>query len=216
MEVINLMKKDILVCKKYYAFSLIYIFSFSALFSEYGILLYGMIAIGVNYLINNTSMAFDDKYKADIMINILPVSRKNIVTAKYLNVLIVIFYVSVIYYLSVLVTAFKPIFGVKIPVVDLTTILISLLIICIFNSIEIPLYFILGYQKTRFFGLITFFGFFALSGFLANNIQINEKLNYFINNSSNIIKCALVLLITIFISYISYIISINIYRKKDF
>lgn len=216
MEIINLIKKDILVCKKYYLFSVIYIIIFAGLFSEYGMISFIMCAIGIHYVISNTGMAFDDKYKADIMMNILPVSRKDIVLVKYLNVLINMIYVTVLYYLAVFITSFRPIFGVQILPIDLTTFLIGLLAICVFNGIESPLYYKFGYQKTRFFGFIVYFGFFGASSYLVNNIPISEKVINFMSNSSDLIKGILLFLITILVSYISYIVSTNIYRKKDF
>lgn len=216
MQIINLMKKDLLVCKKYYIFSMIYIVTFGVIFNEFGMLLFIMCAVGINYLISNTSMAFDDKYKADIMMNILPVSRKDIVLVKYLNALVNIVYVLVLYYLAVFITSFSPIFGVEIVPIDLKTFLMCMLIICIYNSIEIPLYYKIGYQKTRFFGFIVFFAFFGVASLVVNNININQKLINFMSNSNDVIKWILLFLITILISYISYIISTNIYRKKDF
>lgn len=51
MGIINLMKKDILVCKKYYLLSVIYIIMFAGLFSEYGMISFIMCAIGVHYVI---------------------------------------------------------------------------------------------------------------------------------------------------------------------
>lgn len=216
MGIINLMKKDILVCKKYYLFSIIYVIIFAGLFSDHGTISFIMCAIGIHYVISNTGMAFDDKYKADITMNILPVSRKDIVLVRYLNVLINVIYVTVLYYIAVFITSFKPIFGVQIMPIDFITFLTGLLSICLFTGIETPLYYKLGYQKTRFFGFIVYFGFFGVASYLVNNINISEKTINFMTNSSDLIKGILLFLITILISYISYIISTNIYRKKDF
>lgn len=215
METINLIKKDILVCKKYFAFSLLYVIIFSTIFQEMGMVFFTVSAVAVNYLITNTSMAFDDKYNSDIMINILPVSRKDIIRAKYLNSFVIIVFTFIIYHLLAFIAPLISIFHVTLPIADTTTVLMSLLTICIFNSVEIPLYMKFGYQKTRYFGFFIFCGFFGLSSIIVD-MNIREKLSNFMINSNEYIKYLLIILVTILISYISYVISLNIYKRKDF
>ncbi|KEK26149.1 ABC-2 transporter permease [Bacillus gaemokensis] len=112
----------------------------------------------------------DEKNKSEKIFNSLPVSRKQIVLAKYIFALVILIISVIIAYFTV---------GIQLKAENAefikTTVFPSISLILIFLSLVLPVYFMLGYQKTfiiAFFILIA--PIFILEFFFKINI---EKVN---------------------------------------
>ena len=108
---LNLILKDLLVQKKSLLFALGYcfflVFAFQSLQGAAPI----AATVAVVYLLTQYSFTYEDKNKSETMLNSLPISRRDIVLAKYLSIFIYIGLAMVAYMFATLV-----VMAVKIPV----------------------------------------------------------------------------------------------------
>lgn len=88
---LNLVMKDIIVQKKSIAFAVLYIFFFIVAFQSVGEMTFTCAITAFSYILVMGGFAYDDKNKADIMLNSLPLKRYNIVLAKYISLLTLLF-----------------------------------------------------------------------------------------------------------------------------
>lgn len=221
---LNLIIKDIAIQKKTLLYALLYsIFAPIAFFSKgpSGFGLYVLSPVVTTYMLISFAVSYDEKNKSEIVLNSLPLKREDIVLSKYISVFVFAF-IGIIY--SILVgfigkATGLPMFAASISLLNIILVLTS---VCIFTSIFFPVYFKFGYIKMNFFNVILFMSFlfvptatieYATSN--PNNILV-QKINYFINNTSSFTQNSLAIIICLIIFLISLMISIRIYKNKEF
>lgn len=218
----KLVIKDLWLIKKYFLFALIYVpfFMFAFQKMEQSMLPAGI--VGITYVLVTTACASDDKNKADILLNSLPVKRAKIVIAKYL---------SIILYTILGITEYAAIYwiikitGIPFQVAAITfeNLFGAFFAVFLMNSIYFPLYFKYGYMKSRIFNFVLFFGFFFGIGLISNLIKriyehnaiIENVIKYFINQTDFLIVSELTFVL-VFMLLVSILISLKIYKNKEF
>ena len=152
----NLVLKDLLIQKKNLLLGAVYNVFFIFVMQYMGFLIYPAAITAFSHMLVVTACSYDDKNKADVMLNSLPLKRSNIVLAKYISIFIyatigTIIYLATIPFISII--GF-PIHVYPISVEGLAGTLFS---ISLFNSIYFPFYFKYGYIKSQFLSLFFFF-----------------------------------------------------------
>ncbi|MBD8072254.1 ABC-2 transporter permease [Bacillus thuringiensis] len=142
----------------------------------------------------------DSKNESEVIVNSLPILRKQIVYAKYIVAIIILF-------ISVTVGCFTMGMknGVNLFEFIETTLLASISFILVYLSFVLPISFWLGYKKTI---LITIVIFMAPIVILETLFQINlEQIQLY--NSMLFISSICMFIISIFVS-------VKIYKKREF
>ncbi|MGH4121341.1 MAG: ABC-2 transporter permease [Clostridium sp.] len=221
---LNLIIKDISIQKKTLLYALLYTIFASIGFSSMrpnGFGLYVLSPTVITYLFINIAVAYDDKNKSEIILNSLPLKRDDIVISKYISTFI-FGIVGII--CSILIgfigkTAGLPMFTRLISLLDIVSVLTS---VCIFSSIFFPVYFKFGVARMKIFTVLIFMAFFFVPTSAIdyaiknpNNIFVH-KFNYFVSNTSSLTRNSLVLILGLILFLISLMISIRIYKNKEF
>ncbi len=220
---LNLILKDLLVQKKSFIFTVFYstfvFFAFSTPVFEQTI--YAMGTIAIAYILILTATALDDKNRSEIILNSLPVKRDSIIMAKYLSIFVYI--VVGIATMMVVGLALKllgmPINYRLVNGAELVAILMSIGILC---SIYFPIYYKFGSANVRIFNIFLFLALFFGPVNIANYMKKNGN-NEFITSVLETIRnipewmiMSGVVAIVLAIILVSMLITIRIYRKKEF
>ncbi len=218
---LNLIMKDILIQKKQAVFSLFYIliiiFAFQSM--EVGTFAAGVVAF--TYMMVMTSCAYEDKNKADIMLNSLPIKRNYIVYIKYVSVA-VFFLVGTLAYV-VFTSILKVIrFPIEINPLTIEEFIGGVVAVSIVSGIYLPAFFKVGYIKSKVLCLFLFIGFFFSVSFIANFLK--EFLNSdaivgftnFIQLQSDGAIALIITAIAILFMAVSYFVSVMFYKRREF
>lgn len=211
---ISLVKKDFLLIKKdlliLFAFAIgapIFISSNSA--ANVGIFSFFLPVIIIEYILTGTIWKKEYKYKGAVLFCTTPYTRKTLVKSEYLFVFIIFICNYIIYALIAFITPFN------IPKLSISGVGIVLLIVAIFFNISIPVLYKFGYVKLSYIlpmivVIIPFGGPYIIKFLQANNVNFN-----YIMSLPKIFQNLGPYVITLIITLISMMISINIYSKKD-
>ncbi|OPZ92130.1 MAG: hypothetical protein BWY74_01741 [Firmicutes bacterium ADurb.Bin419] len=218
---LNLIIKDILIQKKNFIFGLLYLGFFVFVFQSLGEAMFTGAIVAFVYLLTSGTFAYDDKNKADIMLNSLPIKRRDIVRAKYISLIVYMILGTIAF------SAISFIFVIlKLPLsiypITIQAFLGALFAISLMNSIFFPLMFKLGYTRAKVANMLLFFAFFFGLPLVINNIISKEnnilKSGIFdaINKQSDAVIGFAVLVISIIILLLSYMLSIKLYKQREF
>lgn len=218
---LNLIIKDILVQKKTLLFALGYCFSLVFAFQTMEGVTPVVATTAVVYLLIQYSFAYEDKNKSDIMLNSLPVSRKEIVLAKYLSIFVYLGLAVLAYMVATLLVS-----AIKIPIrvefLSLQGITISLLLVSLMSSIYLPIIFRIGYLRAKMFNMVLFLLFFFIPMgvvSLLKNPEYSTAIDDIIRKLSSWsdwqIASMLAAIALILLSF-SYSISLSIYKNREF
>lgn len=212
----NLILKDLLLQKKIFIFSFIYVLIMMLFFGELGDV---VAIIALVYIMVQTACAYDDKNRGDILLNSLPLRRFWIVGERYLSTIVFFIIILAIYWLSYSILSFLPL-----PVIparmDAGKLIGALFSVILLTMFYYPVYFKFGYMKSRLVNLIIFFAVFGGGMWLAN---MEDEAKVFINTLTVIFKMgsevAVILMLAIFIAFliiISFTLSLRFYSRRDF
>ncbi len=218
---LNLILKDLLVQKKSILFVLSYcfflVFAFQSLEGAAPV----AATTAVVYLLTQYSFAHEDKNKSETMLNSLPISRKDIVLAKYLSIFLYIGLAMVAYMFATLVVMAVRI-PVKVQFVSLQGITITLFLVSLMASMYLPIIFKFGYLKAKMFNLVMFLLFFFIPMGVVSLYQ-NPEYAPSIDNILNGMAtwsdwqiASLVAGISSLMMCLSYYISVGIYNNREF
>ncbi|QAA34845.1 ABC-2 transporter permease [Clostridium manihotivorum] len=215
---INLVFKDLLIQKKSIYIAILYGFIFSFIFSRGSAPNGIFIAVPsvIAYLFISYACAYDDKSSSDLMLNSLPINRRDIVYAKYLSIIV---YLLISISISFIFTALVKYSGFSTlnRLMTFEDVLGCFASIIFLSSIYFPIYFKLGYLKSRYISMFLMLGAIfiptAIFNLLGNNIGV-DIINYLSTLSENVLKL-MILLVLLVIWSLSLTISMNIYLKKD-
>jgi ABC-2 type transport system permease protein len=207
----NLVLKDLLIQKKSLILSLIYGVLFTVTFKNISSTICPLVIV---YMLLMSACAYDDKSKSDIMLNSLPIRRKNIVLAKYLSIFV---YLIIGVGISAAVTIVLKTTGVSINMAlfDSKNLIMCIISVMILSAVYFPINFKFGYVISKYIGIIFFVLIFTLS--LVLNIKNNEiiKLMDNFNNQALWMQASATTCIMLIIWIGSIISSIKIYENKD-
>lgn len=160
----NLIRKDFLILRRYLLVAPLYGFLACFFFSNMSSGALSAAAVGAAYMLISYTGLSDDKNKSELMLNSLPLRRRDIVLAKYL---ISFLYAALAILFFQLAQGVAVVSGYSIGYrVTLEGIVGALVAMMVMVSLYYPLYFKLGYLRTRLAGTIMFFAFFFALPFL--------------------------------------------------
>lgn len=211
---LSLVIKDIIVQKKTVLLSLVYVVFFIFAFQSIGPSGFTAAAVAVTYILVVTSAAYDDKNKADIMLNSLPVKRSDIVFAKYLSVFIYAA-IGIIAYILASAGAKVLMLPVRVYSVTLETFVGGLFAIILLNSIYFPVFFKFGYMKSRIVNFILFFVFFFGVQAVAE-FKFTRNIMLMLDSLPDFEIASIIMGIGVVILIISYALSLWFYKNREF
>lgn len=215
MMLLSLVKKDFILIKKYWIFLVVIsvavpiFITVKADFSSGGFLSFFTTVIFLEYMLFGTVSIAEDKYKGSALLCATPYTRNALVKAKY----IFIFAIFICIYIIYTITAFVTPIGIE--NLSFFTLGISLLIITVYFGISIPMQYKYGYEKTKYISMFIVF----ISPFIIPTIiKWLQTKNFNLHVSiplPQVIENLLIYFLVLLIGFVSMLISINIYSKKE-
>lgn len=219
----NLIRKEFIILKKYFSYLILYTifaviaFSTSAEMAKSS---YIISAVGIIYTLIQYGCAIEEKNKSERILNSLPIHRKDIVLSKYVSsILLSVITVIAVGITGMLASNLPFVYIHKIGLEDIIGIFTSTWLLI---SIYLPIYFKFGYIKGKLFNMGIFFIFFF------GSMYVNEYLSKyvghsfirsvvsFLNNRGILAIGGIIILINISLLIISAFISTKIYCRREF
>jgi ABC-2 type transport system permease protein len=211
----NLILKDILIQKKNCIFALIIypliaIIAFQSI--PEGILIVG--SVSVAFILISNAFAYDEKCMGDVYIKSLPVNMQDIVTARYLS--LIVFSIIGIAVMYLYLTAAKLLgININIGTISASRIINIMFINILLYSIQFPLYYKFGFVKMRIFSNLVYIFFIIGLSTLCENISKNPEILAFIKAVHPVILSVVLIAAMIFMLIISAEISIRFYITRE-
>ncbi|MGN9865975.1 ABC-2 transporter permease [Bacillus swezeyi] len=212
---INLIIKDFMLIKKY----LLILLAFTAIapiylssqlqLSDGGLASFLLTVLLVEYILFGTISKAEDKYKGAALLCATPYTRKTFVKAKYLFVFVIFMFIVVIRIITAIIAP------LSIEKLSVDALGITFLTLSIIFGVLLPLQFKFGYDKTRFISFFIIFLIPFVSPVLIREIQSNPFSFTITLPFPQVIQAWLPCLVSLIIGFISMIISLKIYAKKD-
>lgn len=212
---LSLILKDLVIMKNNLLFTALIIVGIPLLFLTMAPMGTGLAAFSMTYILalymTVQSLAYyESKYrKADTVLNAAPYSRQAIVISRYI-------FSFLIYIVSLLVYV---ILSLAIPYLETLTIaeaLIALFIGSLMMGVLQPLTYRFGIEKTRYINMVVMVGVGVGFPYLIKAVAGGNVNFDFLNSISPVLISILTLLLSISILVVSAIISIEVYKKKEF
>lgn len=213
---LSLILKDLILMKNYALFTALMIVGMPLLFLpvvssvETGIAGFTISYVFALYTTAQSLAYYEAKYsKAETILNSAPYSKQAIVISRYIFLLLIYVVTLIVYVImSLIIPQLEMITGVEA--------IIALFIGSLMIGVLQPLTYKFGIAKMRYINVFVMIGVgigfpYLIRAIAGGNIDFN-----FINNVSPILLSSLVFLLTIIILVVSVIISIGIYKKKEF
>lgn len=207
----NLIKKDILVQKKYIYFIFIYLFIGLVAFRT-------MPDSATTYLIATTiafffiagSFSYDEQNKTYMVINSLPIKRNSLIISKYISVLIyTLLSLLIIYIFTLIVFTLK--LPYKIELLNLNHVFNVFIASMFLSSILLPVYSKLGYTKARIFTTLSYIFVFIVFNTLGN---MGTSIPMLLQRTR--LEDIVLLIIASLIFILSMFLSIKFYENREF
>lgn len=222
---LNLIIKDVIIQKKEKTFWIAILANFlSALITAGNSGLAVIIPFFSIYLMLVYSNAFDYKYNAEVMVNSMPVNRKDIILAKYISVY---FYLIVAMLLTYAGDCLFKVLGISHSqsLLSISFLCVNIFLASVYYAIFFPFYYKLGYIRSRWVNFIamlvvSFLG--TVIGRMgeANTQMLAVKTAAYADPSIEKIAIAGQLFVLVAVSclfiLVSLTISLKIYKNKEF
>lgn len=218
----HLIRKEIMLQKKMLWFGFFYSILMFMVFSNpfFKDFVYIMTAFGISYITIIGAIQSEFKNNSDIILNSLPITRKEIVLSKYLSIfvfagiaLVMTAIIGLVFHLAPLPFDHRLINGSDISFAMISVIFLS--------AVSLPAYFKTGAQWMRVINIIVFMLiFFAppqIAGYLLQN-QHQPGLQSLLNLSQQnswLLAGSTILLVLLLLLF-SYLLALRIYTKRDF
>ncbi|WP_315116083.1 ABC-2 transporter permease [uncultured Clostridium sp.] len=211
----NLIAKDILVQKGSLIGILIYLLicSYSFRSMPNGIML-GLVTVTIVFFFITGSYAYDERNKSHVVLNSLPITRKELIISKYISVIIYNIIALSIMTLFMFASKFLnlPLTIHFFTLKDIVNLFITSLLLA---SFMFPVYSKFGYIKSKVVTFITYFSFFTIANVLSN-ISDKETINIFSNLLQTLSNNTYILLIMALVIYLlSMYFCMKIYVNKE-
>lgn len=214
---LKLILKDILIQKKNFFFVVILYPLFAILvLQNIPESIYSVAMLSAAYILTAGSFSYDEKMKADLFLNSLPVRKNDLVAAKYVSMILFAILggvVTVAY--STIIKALT--LSVNTGTASASKLLFTLVVIILMNCIQMPFFFRYGYTKTRIINTLIYVGLISfISAFSQIISEESISILKFINNAPDILLYIILILFTTLSLTVSEEISLKIYKVKDF
>jgi len=212
---LGLMMRDLLVQRKRLWVVLLYCVLGPILFKSMGEAALVVVLVAVVYMMLLTAFAYDDKYKVDGTLVSLPVKRDKLVIVRYLEVPILAGAAALLY---MLVTALmSPWFPGMFPTQWVLP-AAGFFVVSLMSGLYLPIIYRFGYVKARIFNMVIFLAFAMIPtfGLMLGNTEGELPVPDWIANASEGTAAAVLFAAAIAVLVISCLISIRLYRKREF
>lgn len=215
-----LIKKDILVQKSTFALSAALIVFFTFTFSNLGQAGLGIAIMAISYMLTLGASALDDKNNGDKILISLPIRKETIVLSKYLSIFVFLIYAIMGFYILNLLIKILPV-PYEVPLTMLSVV-IAFVSGMFYFSIALPMVFKYGYLKSKMPTLILLFIIvFAGTPFLkelSENQQSawSQGIIEFLSGLTPVQSYLLIFVPLLILLAVSYFISVNIYKRREF
>lgn len=219
----NLLVKDILIQKKMFLLSLFYGLFFLFVFRQppMSAAIYIMSTTAIVYILTMNAGAFDDKNRSEVLLNSLPVKRRDIVLAKYLSIFLYtgIGLASTVLMVSLAASAG---FATSVRPVNMGDVAGSLVAGIFLNAIYYPLYFKFGSIRVRIINIFLFLAIFYLPAFLEGYLKAHHSRGQILNlltrlmNAPDWIQGTVLAALLLVVLLVSLALSLRIYENKEF
>lgn len=207
-----LILKDMLILKRMIFLIIVFIAFFHVLQNP------PILAISLaGFLFVSSAASFDDRSNAHIMLNSLPINRKQIISSKYVGAFL--FGLFAILLAVVFQTAFYLIFkgSYDQPIPEANHLLIGMLCILLFTSFYYPILYKFGEKYTRIITMILLVGFIIFGQIIAYLFKGNiQSVMLFVNQFSAAQLLIAGVAVTAILFFLSWLITTKIYEAKDF
>lgn len=215
-----LVLKDLLLQKRMLGFGFLYVIVFTFAFQGMGEAKLISTITAVSYMFIMTGAAWEEKNSSDVLWNSLPVARWKIVGAKYLSALV---YVACVVPICWLTSSLFSLVGLELATmsINFVNVVAGTMVVVLLSSFYWPVYFALGYVKSRYWNFILFFSIVFLTTTLARLIperlawigSIEQSLPKLTGNFA--IPLAIVGFVALVVSF-SFLLSLRFYSQREF
>ena len=218
----NLVIKDIIVQKKSIAFAVLYIAFFMIALQSIGEMTFTSAITAFSYILVMGGFAYDDKNKADIMLNSLPLKRYNIVLAKYISLFVFVAFGSLIYFVFELFLRSTGFSFIKTYPITIESFTGAVFAVSIMHSFCLPIIFKFGYTRAKVINFVMFFAFFFGGSWLINYIYTRMNAGFagkvfaLLENRPDYFIALAIIAAAALLMLISYMISLRVYKKREF
>ncbi|PER54717.1 ABC transporter permease [Bacillus thuringiensis] len=212
---INLVKKDFMLVKKYFLILLVFAaiapiyLSTQLQLNDGGLVSFLLTVILMEYILFRTVSKFEDQYKGAALLCATPYTRSAFVKAKYLFLFVIFICASII---RVIISIIAP---SGIENLSTSALGITFLTLSILFGILLPVQFKFGYDKTKIISLLTAFLIPFVAPTLIRGLQSSHINFKIIFPFSPTVLTWMPCIISIVIGLISMLLSLKIYAKKD-
>ncbi len=212
---IYLVLKDLMLQKRMLSMMFLYIVLFSFTFQSIPDGQFIAILVAVSYMFVMMGCAWEDKNNSDVLWNSLPVSRWQIVGSKYLSILAYVAMVVPVYWF--VSTAFTLL---RIPVstapITWWGIGAAMAVVFLISSFYLPVFFALGYTKSRYWNFLLFFGTFSFGSLIPKVLPEPPSWLQNLQNAPMEIFWACFSGVVVLIVAISFFVSLLLYGRREF
>ncbi|UNC91072.1 ABC-2 transporter permease [Candidatus Contubernalis alkaliaceticus] len=215
---LNLVLKDFIVQKNYFLFALGYSFFIFFTFGYKGGPLasaaYIMGTVAIIYMFVQNSCAVDEKNNSEIILLSLPLTRNNIVISKYISsVMFALFTLAVI---SIVGFGLHTLGVGEILAITILETSAAVLLTSFFIALYLPVFFKLGYHKTRYVSMFMFFFlFFGPSTFISYIIE-NPEIQWIFNVTEMLVNCPEWYFLTAGLAAAGFLLTLSILLSNKF
>lgn len=208
---LGLVKKDLLMIKGNIRQVILFLVVFLILaFQENNIIV--IVPVFVSMMVFITTFSYDEYNKWDAYAISLPVSRKNIVKAKYVASIILW---AIALLVTVVITGIMGLFEQNINYFEMFGMILGCVFsIVLLEAIMFPLIFKFGVEKGRIGLFVGVFAIAGLLGFIFTGIDLENATGFI--EIFNKYYYILIPLVSVILLVISYFVSKKIYLKKEF
>ncbi len=208
---LGLVKKDLLMIKGNIRQVILFLVVFLILaFQENNIIV--IVPVFVSMIVFITTFSYDEYNKWDAYAISLPVSRKNIVKAKYVASIILW---AIALLVTVVITGIMGLFEQNINYFEMFGMILGCVFsIVLLEAIMFPLIFKFGVEKGRIGLFVGVFAIAGLLGFIFTGIDLENATGFI--EIFNKYYYILIPLVAVILLVISYFVSKKIYLKKEF
>lgn len=218
---LQLVFKDIAIQKRSLLFAMGYMLFFLAIFQSQPHMMYSAAMVASTYILVMGGFALDDQAMADTFLNSLPVTRKKLVGAKYLSLVLFFLFGTVCYILLYQLLQLTG-WSIQMGAITPENLVGAVVAVSLINAIYFPILFRIGYHRAKIFNFLLFFGIFFGSSFVLRKMQENaapetlRQLERFLSQQPDILLAGLFLAVVAVLLLISFGLSLYFYKRRDF
>ncbi len=171
----------------------------------------------LGYILIYSIMAYEERSKVELMTAAMPISRKEMCASRYIESIIYLVGGCILAQIGLWLNFISQLHMVIGEILKITPILLAVtfLIGAIYNSIILPVVFYFGTIKARYYLMFSYVLIFVVANTISSIGPVEQSIVVYINKLGHIMPI-LMLILGIIVYYISYRISLNIWKKKDF